>query len=432
MAPLAVGALGQASPSRSAAGILSEIVSELASIRAVRHSVGMATPTPASQLPNPLTELTLSDLRRRTSAKWQRYDSDVLPLWVAEMDVNLAAPVREELERAIRDGDTGYASGTAYTEALAEFAATRWNWDVSPSQMTGVADVITGYVDLLTLVTEPGGAIVLNPPVYPPFYSYLLAAGRTIEEAPLGADLRLDFEVLEAAFERATAGGRSAAYLLCNPHNPTGTAYTRAELEHVAQLSERYGVPVISDEIHAPLVYAGHEFVPYLSVAGGENGYSLMAASKAWNLAGLPAAIAIGGTAVKADLARYAASPHHGPTHLGTLAQTAAYRHGGPWLDALMAGLDANRQLLATLVAEHLAGAHYRLPEATYLTWIDCRDLGIDGDPAAHFLEHARVALNPGPTFGTGGDGHVRLNIATHPDILTEAVRRMGASTHRG
>ena len=392
----------------------------------------MATPAPATQLPNPLTELSLSDLRQRTSAKWRRYDSDVLPLWVAEMDVNLAAPIREELERAIRDGDTGYAAGTAYTESLAEFSSTRWGWNVSPGQMTGVADVITGYVDLLSLVTEPGGRIIVNPPVYPPFYSFLKAAGREVEEAPLGANLRIDFDVLEDAFKRATEGGRSAAFLLCNPHNPTGVAHTRAELEKVAQLAQRYGVPVISDEIHAPLVYEGHEFVPYLSVPGGEHGYSLMAASKAWNLAGLPAAIAIGGDAVKANFARYAASAHHGPTHLGTLAQTVAFRHGGPWLDALLKGLDANRHLLATLITEHLAGARYQLPESTYLTWIDCNPLELEGDPSAHFLEHARVALNPGPTFGTGGEGHVRLNIATHPDILTEAVRRMGASTHRG
>ncbi|GMA35520.1 hypothetical protein GCM10025876_17240 [Demequina litorisediminis] len=167
-------------------------------------------------------------------------------------------------------------------------------------------------------------------------------------------------------------------------------------------------------------------------MAGGERGFSVMAASKAWNLAGIPAAIVIGGTKAQDDLARYGNSAHHGPTHFGTLAQTAAYEHGEPWLDALLPSLDRNRHLLATLVEEHLPGAVYRLPAATYLTWIDCRGLELDVDPSAYFLEHARVALNSGPTFGTGGAGHVRVNIATHPDILTEAVRRMGASTHRG
>lgn len=381
---------------------------------------------------NPLTDLTLADLRQRTSAKWCKYPADVLPLWVAEMDVKPAEPVREVLVTAVTKGDLGYASGTAFTEALAGFAAERWRWSVSPGQMTTVADVITGYVDVLSLLTEPGDAVVVNPPVYPPFFSYLRAAGRRIDEAPLGDDHRLDFASLEEAFARVTRNGRNASYLLCSPHNPTGVVHTREELERVASLADRYGVSVVVDEIHAPLVYGENSFVPYLDVEGGERGYSLMAASKAWNLAGIPAAIVIGGRAVQANLARYATSPHHGPTHLGTLAQTAAYRHGGPWLDDLLAGLDQNRRLLATLIDEHLAGVRYTLPQATYLTWLDCRPLELEIDPSAHFLEHARVAVNSGPTFGTGGTGHVRLNIATHPDIITEAVRRMGASTHRG
>ncbi|MDN4480613.1 MalY/PatB family protein [Demequina muriae] len=392
----------------------------------------MAIPAHTPQRTNPLTDLTLASLRTRTSAKWRRYSADVLPLWVAEMDVAPAPPVREALERAVTSGDLGYPAGTAYTEALAGFAEERWGWSVSPGHMATVADVITGYVDVISMLTEPGSDVVVNPPVYPPFFSYLKAAGRNVIDAPLGEDLRLDFSALEDAFRRATSGGRPAAYLLCSPHNPTGVAHTRDELEQVATLADRYGVRVVADEIHAPLVYAEHDFVPYLSVAGGENGFSLMAASKAWNLAGIPAAIVIGGRAAQAELATYASSPHHGPTHLGTIAQTAAYQHGAAWLDDLMAGLDSNRRLLGTLIHEHLAGADYRLPEATYLTWIDCRPLELDEDPSAHFLEHARVALNSGPTFGAGGEGHVRLNIATHPDIITEAVRRMGASTHLG
>lgn len=392
----------------------------------------MAIPVHTPSRANPLTELSLASLRSRSSAKWRRYSSDVLPLWVAEMDVAPAPPVREALERAVAGGDLGYPAGTAYVEALASFADDRWGWQVSPGHMTTVADVITGYVDVISMLTEPGSDVVVNPPVYPPFFSYLKAAGRNVVDAPLGEDLRLDFSALEDAFRRATAGGRPAAYLLCSPHNPTGVAHTRAELEQVAALADRYGVRVVVDEIHAPLVYAEHEFVPYLSVAGGENAFSLMAASKAWNLAGVPAAIVIGGSGVQTELAQYASSTHHGPTHMGTIAQAAAYQYGGAWLDDLIAGLDANRRLLGTLIGEHLAGAQYVMPEATYLTWIDCRPLEFDEDPAGHFLEHARVALNSGPTFGAGGEGRVRLNIATHPDIITEAVRRMGASTHLG
>ncbi len=392
----------------------------------------MPVPSTETTVSDPLSTLSLTELRERTSAKWRRYDPDVLPLWVAEMDVELAAPIREVLERAVATGDMGYASGTAYTEALSSFASRRWGWEASPGQMTTVADVITGYTDILCLLTEPGGQIVVNPPVYPPFYSYLKAAGRRIAEAPLGVDMRLDLAALEETFREVTAGGAPAAYLLCNPHNPGGTAHTRGELEGVAALAERYGVRVVSDEIHAPLFYAGETFVPYLSVAGAERGFSVMAASKAWNLAGIPAAIIIAGTKAADELAAYGNSAHHGPTHFGTLAQTAAYNDGEPWLDALLPSLDRNRHLLATLLEEHLPGVRYTLPQATYLTWIDCTALDLGHDPAQHFLEHARVALNSGLTFGTGGSGHVRLNIATHPDVLTEAVRRMGASTHRG
>ncbi|MFN3866054.1 MAG: aminotransferase class I/II-fold pyridoxal phosphate-dependent enzyme, partial [Demequina sp.] len=226
----------------------------------------MAIPVHTPQRANPLTELTLPDLRSRTSAKWRKYSSDVLPLWVAEMDVAPAPAVREALERAVTGGDLGYPAGTAYVEALASFAESRWGWAVSPGHMTTVADVITGYVDVLSMLTEPGSDIVVNPPVYPPFFIYLKAAGRNVIDAPLGADLRLDFASLEDAFRRATEGGRPAAYLLCSPHNPTGVAHTREELERVAALADHYGVRVVADEIHAPLVYAEHEFVPYLSV----------------------------------------------------------------------------------------------------------------------------------------------------------------------
>lgn len=388
------------------------------------------TAATSSERTNPLTELTLSQLRTRTSAKWRRYAPDVLPLFVAEMDTSLAPPIREALARAVDGGDTGYPEGQAYQESLAEFAARRWGWQVSPNRMVGVPDVITGYIDALTLVTEPGDHVVVNPPVYPPFFSHVRGAGRVVSEAPLRPDGRLDLATLEEAFERASAAHRGAAYLLCSPHNPTGVLHTRDELEAVAALAERYRVRVVADEIHAPLVYPGGEFVPYLTVAGGEQGLSLMAASKAWNLAGLKGAIMIAGEGADDVMTEFRGVPRHGPSHWGAIAQTAAYRDGGAWLDDVVAGLDSNRHLVATLLEAQLPDVRYRPPEATYLGWLDCRALDVGGvDPAAFFLDEARVALNSGPTFGTGGAGHVRLNFATHPDIITEAVRRMAAAT---
>src|SRR4051794_29839510 len=246
--------------------------------------------------PNPLRVLTLDRLRCRTSMKWRTYPEDVLPLWVAEMDVPLAGPVVRAVTEALERGDTGYPAGTAYAEALAGFAAERWGWDGLAVERTAIVpDVMLGAVEMIKLVTGPGDAVVVNPPVYPPFFQFVEHMDRRPVEAPLGADLRLDLDVLEDSFRRAVAGGGRAAYLLCSPHNPTGTVHTADELAAVAALAERYDVRVVADEIHAPLVAPGVGFVPYLSVPGGGRGLSLMSASKAWNVAGLKAALAIAG-----------------------------------------------------------------------------------------------------------------------------------------
>ena len=373
---------------------------------------------------HPLRELTLEDLRRRTSMKWREYDPDVLPLWVAEMDVRLAEPIARAVTHAVADGDTGYPHGSGYAEAYAAFASERWSWDgVDPGRTSLVADVMTGIVEAIGLVSSPGDPVVVNPPVYPPFFGYLEHAGREIVEASLGDGGRLDLDALEAAFIHAGAGGRPVSYLLCNPQNPTAAVHTAAELAGVAALAQTYGVRVVVDEIHAPLVAEG--FVPYLSVSGTDDAFSLVSATKAWNLAGMKAALLVAGTGSTADLARLPEVVSHGPSHVGDLAHTTAFREGGEWLDALHADLGANRMLLAELLAKHLPGARWGEGPGTFLAWIDCRELGLGDDPAVAFLEQGRVAVNSGLPFHDGV-GHVRLNFGTTPEILTEALERMG------
>jgi cystathionine beta-lyase len=389
---------------------------------------------------NPLEELTWAQLRLRTSMKWRAHPEDVLPLWVAEMDVNLPPTVADALRRAIDIGDTGYPSGTAFAESVAEFASRRWHWhDLAVGRTALVPDVMLGAVETLRLVTDLGDAVVVNPPVYAPFYAFVSHDGRRVLEAPLGADGRIDLAALEDAFARGRSSGGKVAYLLCNPHNPTGTVHTAEELRGVAELARRFGVRVVSDEIHAPVVLPGARFTPYLTVPGAEDGFALISASKAWNLSGLKAALAIAGPEAAADLARMPEEVSHGPSHLGIIAHTEAFSTGDDWLDGLLAGLDANRTLLGDLVAAQLPGVKYQRPQGTYLAWLDCRPLGFDDEasdgiavvadlsgPALWFLEHARVALSSGHVFGTGGPGHVRLNFATSRAILTEAVARMG------
>ncbi|MFF0727062.1 MalY/PatB family protein [Streptomyces sp. NPDC004134] len=388
----------------------------------------MSAGTQAAPVADPLRGPTLAELRRRTSVKWRAYPPDVLPLWVAEMDTQLAAPVAEAVRTAIDLGDTGYATVEPYAEAVAEFAGRRWDWRVPTDRIALVPDVMRGIAEVLKLVTAPDDVVVVNSPVYPPFYAYTEHMGLRVVEAPLGGDGRIDFAALAEAFTAARAGGHRAAYLLCSPHNPTGTVHTAAELARVAALAGEHGVRVVADEIHAPLVPPGARHVPYLTVPGAERGFALLSASKAWNLAGLKSAVAVAGPESAGELALLPQEMSHGASHLGALAHVAAFRHGGPWLDALLAGLDENRRLLGRLLAERLPGVGYHVPDGTFLAWLDCRALGLGDDPAAVFLERGRVALASGIPFGTGGAGHARLNFATSPEVLTEAVDRMATA----
>jgi cystathionine beta-lyase len=208
--------------------------------------------------------------------------------------------------------------------------------------------------------------------------------------------------------------------LLCNPHNPTGTVFTRDELAAVAQLASAHGVLVVSDEVHAPMTLPGATHTPYLSLT--ELGIALVSASKAWNLAGLKSALAV------VDATELSAIPPHVSYHagyFGVLASIAAYTDGAGWVDDLVAHLDAQRARLVDLLAAELPQVGYEPPQAGYLAWLDCRALGLGDDPSAAFLERGRVALSPGPTFGEQGKGFARLNFGTSGELLAEAVRRM-------
>jgi cysteine-S-conjugate beta-lyase len=378
---------------------------------------------------DPFDDVSLELLRTRHSAKWTKYDHDVLPAWVAEMDFALALPVREVLQQAIARDDTGYAMPGRLGPAFAGFVQRRFGWDVDAEQVRLVADIMSGVGELLRALTEPGDRVVVNPPVYPPFFLFTRLAGREIVEVPLlaGECWRLDLDGLEAAF----AGG-AQAYLLSNPHNPTGTAFPREQLLAVGELAFAHGVTVISDEVWAPMTMPGATHVPFVSLGGGaaESGVALSSASKSWNIAGLKAAVIVTGSermnaALRGNLPEHV-GVHAG--HLGVLASIAAFEHGVEWLDALVLHLDRNRAALGELLAEHLPAVGYLPPEAGYLAWLDCRELGLGDNPAEAFLERGRVALSEGPTFGEQGSGWARLNFGTSAALLEEAVLRMASA----
>jgi cystathionine beta-lyase len=371
--------------------------------------------------------IALDRLRDRRSTKWVTHPPDVLPAFVAELDVPLADPVRRALHQAVDAGDLGYTEPDRLPEAFAGFVAERHGWEVDAADVHVVPDVMVGIVEVLRALGEPGGGVVINPPVYPPFFVDLPEAGRRVVEVPLardGADYTLDLAGLEAAFR---AGAR--VYLLCSPHNPLGRVWSDAELAAVTELADRYGVVLIADEIHAPLTLPGARHRPLATIAG-DRCVAFWSASKAWNLAGLKCAVAVtSGARGRRLLGRLPEEVRYRAGILGVVAATAAFTDGRPWLDSLLGHLDRNRRLLAELLAERLPEVGYRPPDASFLAWLDLSAYGLGDDPARVLLERGRVALEPGPHFGRQGAGHARLNIGTSRALLTEAVDRMATGT---
>ena len=371
----------------------------------------------------PILSLTEAELRQRTSMKWRTYDPDVLPLWVAEMDVAMHPAVREALAAAADNGDTGYPHGRGYAHAFAAMAAEQWQLELDTDrQVKQSGDVMNGILAVLSVTTEPGDAVVINPPIYPPFRQVISGYGRRIVEVPLDEAARLDLPALEAALAE-----RPAAYLLCSPHNPHGTVHTADELAAVAGLCAEYGVQLVVDEIHARLVDPGVRFVSALSVPGGEQAIVVTSAGKAWNLAAFKAGLIIGGAAAEPVLRRLPPLALQAMGHWAAIAHTAAMRHAQEWVDEVSSEIAANKQLLAGLLAEHLPAVGYQPGEGTYLAWVDCSALGLE-NPTRAFLDRGRVAFSPGVNFSAAHRQWVRINLAASPEIITEAVLRMKAS----
>lgn len=378
-------------------------------------------------------DVSLARLRERRSAKWTVFGPDVLPMWVAELDFPLAPPVKAALRDAVERDDCGYANAGGLMEAFADFAQRRFGWTVDPARVYLVPDVMVGVAEVLRAVTAPGDGVAVNSPVYQPFFQIVREVERRIVNVPLLATpsgYELDF----AALERAFAGG-VRAYLLCSPHNPVGRVWTRGELVRIAQLAAQYRVIVIADEIHGPLTLPDAVHLPFAAIAEplGAESIVITAASKAWNIAGLKCALLVAGSeAMQTQAKRLPVELRYRAGHLGVLASIAAFRDGEPWLDALLAQLDRNRALLATLLAETIPAIGYHPPQFGYLAWLDCAALAIAGDPVAYFLKRGRVAIVRGTDFGAGGEGFIRVNVGTSPELVAEGVARLRAALDAG
>jgi cysteine-S-conjugate beta-lyase len=371
----------------------------------------------------------LPRLRRRRSAKWRTYPPDVLPAFVAEMDFDLAPPIARAVTDALAIGDCGYAHQGELGEAYAEFAAGRLGWAPDPRRVYPVPDVMTGLAEVIEAITPPRSGIVINPPVYPPFRFRFGFYGRRIIDAPLARDETGAYALDPAAIEAALSQPGAAAYVLCSPHNPTGSVWPAEQLAMAADLCRRHGAALLVDEIHAPLVLPGARFVPFGSLDHemARRAFVFTSASKGWNIPGLKCGVVIAGSEAGAAVLEQRRRALLA-AHLGVLASVAAFTEGLPWLDAALRQLDENRELLAGLLREHLPAVGYSRPQASFLAWLDCRALGLGDDPAAVFLDRGRVAVGHGRDFGRQGSGFVRLNIGTSPALIAEAVRRMASA----
>jgi cystathionine beta-lyase len=382
--------------------------------------------------------LPIETMRRRRGVKWHRYGVDVLPAWIADMDFAVAEPVQRAVARLVEDGDYGYADRSAADGLEVAFAhrmRDRFGWEPDPDRVVAVADLVQAIVASVVAFSGPGDGVVVQTPIYPPFLDAIAGSGRRCVADRLvddGRRLVVDPETLRAAVDR---DGGARLVLLCNPHNPTGRAFERAELEALAELAVERDLVIVADEVHCDLVYPGAQHVPLATL--GEDvaarTVTINSASKSFNIPGLRCGVMHFGSEALLERFRQAF-----PDRLlgrvgvtGVDATVAAWREAQPWLDAVMEVLLANRDRVAAWAAAQAPAIGHHPPEATYLAWLDCRDLPEDGmAPQEFFLERARVALHPGADFGPGGETCVRLNFATSPAILEEVLGRMGEAIH--
>ncbi len=378
-------------------------------------------------------DLDTNRVRHRPGIKWGRKGPDVLAAWVADMDVEQPTAVLNAVRERIASGGLGYDfydEPIPVLEVFAQRMDDAFGWQVDPSDVIRIHDVIQGLELGVTRLTEPGDGVIFQTPAYPPFFSSVEGHGRRVVPNPLichDDGWRVDLDHLSSV----AAAPDVTAVIVCQPHNPCGLVLSAEDISAVIDIAERHDLVVISDEIHCDLVYAPHRHLPVASVSelAAERTVTVTAATKSFNMAGLRMAF------------MHSASSRYGPIVqqipkrliggigiLGQVATIAGWTEALDWLDELLAGLDSNRHLLADLLAERLPEIGYRPPDATYLAWLDCRKLGLGDDPGSVFLERGSVYLNSGLDFGPEGAGHVRLNFATSPAMIDEITARMATA----
>ena len=361
------------------------------------------------------------------SEKWRAFNPEILPMPFAVMDYELAQPIKEILTTLISNSDAGYLGKIPeLPNALAHFAQLRWQWKVDPSQVKIAPDVGVGVIEIARLLINPGEKILINTPVYYNFYNWIKELRCEVVDAPLKEEnlyYSLDLIEIEKCYQTGVK-----LHILCNPHNPVGSLYSKSDLQQLAELAMRYKVIILSDEIHAPLVYSEKTFTPFLSVSdtAKEVGFAFLSATKAFNIAGLKCAQIVAQSEKNlATLNSIPAAVHSRASLFGAVASAVAYKDCYDWLDAVIRELDSSRYYLKELIEQTNLPIGYRVPDCSYFGWLDLRGANLYGDFAQHFFDKGKIAIAPGNFYGPTGAQFIRINFATSRELIHDAMTRI-------
>ena len=374
-------------------------------------------------------------LSQRRGNKWTLYGPDVLPAWVADMDFAPPLTIREWISGTALRGDLGYARRADVDPmpgAFSRWASRRYGWTPDPARMSIVVDIVQCLYVAVSAYSEPGDGVLIQSPIYPPILNSVAETGRRqllnpLVRGPVGFEV--DFDHL-----RSLVDDRTRILVLCNPHNPSGRVFTRAELDGFAELALARDLIVLSDEIHADVIYPGRQHIPFASLGPEINARTVTfnSATKSFNIAGLRAALVIFGSPTLQERFHYQPSRMLGGlSALNSSAAALAWDQCESWLDAVLPYLASNRDHLAGRVVRDLPGVIHHPPQATFLAWLDFADANLGESPFDFFLREARVALSNGSAFGPDAGHCARLNFATSRQVLDQIVDRMAEALSR-
>ncbi|WP_059173619.1 MalY/PatB family protein [Bacillus sp. FJAT-27445] len=368
------------------------------------------------------------------SIKWEMTKEiygtdDVLPMWIADMDFRPPQGLIDAVQARVEHGIFGYTFvQPSVHEAISSWLSSRHGWAIDHSWLAFASGVVPAIAASIQAFTEPGDKVLIQPPVYNPFFEMIEANGRLVEESPLvlkEGRYEIDFANLEDALKKGCK-----LFLLCNPHNPGGRVWTKAELERIGELCLKHDCLIISDEIHSDIIFKGRIHVPIATLSGdiANRSVTFIAPSKTFNLGGIQAAAAIipnEGLREKFN----GAQKKQGFKTLNTFAAItteAAYRHGAEWLNALLEYIEENIAFTKDYLAKNLPAIKLMEPDGTFLLWLDCREVSSSDEEIQRMLiEKGKLALEPGSKYGSGGEGFVRMNIACPREVLEDGLSRL-------